>query len=83
MSTSASSVSAKLRAAGFPIQQSTKREGLRVRRGALPGYVNVSADFDSPGLRVRTILDAQDHLLRLGYTVTYNANHLTVSRVGN
>lgn len=54
MTISASSVSAKLRAAGFGIVATRNREGIRVSRGALAGRVCVAVDLDRPGEARRT-----------------------------
>lgn len=51
--TSPSAVSARLRRAGFGIVATRNREGIRVSRGALPGFVNVTVDLDRPGEAAR------------------------------
>lgn len=54
MALSAPVVSAKLKEAGFGIEATRNREGIRVSRGALAGRVCVSVDLDRPGEARRT-----------------------------
>lgn len=46
---SASSISRKLREAGFGVVATRNREGIRVSRGAFRGRVSVVVDLDRPG----------------------------------
>lgn len=80
--TTASSVSAALRRAGFrPAAASDRnREGLRCTNRH-SGSVRVSADLDRPSEAARLSADAEQALVELGYQVTRVDEHvLTVSR---
>lgn len=60
-------LSRKLRALGFGITPDHRREGLRVRQGALPGRPSVSVQIDAPGVRRRVASDVMESLGQLGY----------------
>ena len=70
MALTASTVSRKLRAAGFGIVATRNREGIRVSGGALPGYVNVSFDLDRDGERGR-LSDTLEEWVAQNTTWTY------------
>jgi hypothetical protein len=79
--TTPSAVSARLRRAGFGIVATRNREGIRVSRGALPGFVNVTVDLDRPGEAARlTEAVAAELAAWEGYRVVGTGGMFTVTK---
>lgn len=60
-------LSRRLRSLGYGVVADHRREGLRVRQGALPGRPSVSVQIDAPGERRRLASDVMEALDLLGY----------------
>lgn len=65
-------LSRKLRVLGYGVVADHNRQGLRVRRGALPGQVSVSVQVDARGERERLAEDVARSLDLLGYCVQWS-----------
>jgi len=75
--TTAPVISRQLKAAGFGIVSSSRREGIRVSRSIVG--VSVTAQFDSDNEATRRATTVAAHLRELGYTVRQNEQVLTVT----